>query len=720
MSRILIAAWLLLACISSVQGAPDIEFNVDFFCGWDGYYRPMEWTPVEISISSDLKEPFSGSFTMTARQDGINTLSVIHPFVLTPEQPLSAPLVTKFAFATDRCSLAIRDQKGRTRWRQTISTWDFSTQHRMLRVVQEQDLLIGLIGQAQFGLLRLPQETTCVSDRSVGKVYLGSKVPRAVPWDWTGYVSLDLLVICDLDWSLLQPQQSKGICEWISNGGTALLIIGQHPLPPDNPLAEFLPFHVEGPKQVQIPSQALSEWGLDSSRTQMVTGWSLSAKPKAVIDKATGEMDAAGLYGAAYAGFGRVTVLGFTPSQLGEGQAGRSTAFWTRLIAACCRSQASGASGVQTTGGRRIVLAAEAPQTAGGSRGGSNPSDNYYRISVSQNASNQVMEYLYKLEQMKPLSIWWIVLTLMALAVLLGPVDYLVLKKLDKLPYTWLTSTGWIAIFTLGAYFGVQWFRGGAMEVRAVSVLDGIADSNCAWATCYTGLFAPRSGDYRLSGLAPNQWWSGISPMREELWSYQRDSAMQQIYCLQVDGGNLPVSLPVNMWTVQPLISEWALDKMPFAATVDHRQGEATVEIRNTSDNAIQRGYVLFEDTCADLGPVPAHSTRRFDVRTRPFRSWQPGEASVAGPNRRGPTPVQPAVGIPHYPGQLGGPAESAFLAQGCLSRTLAMHTCLDWGAALVCVMFENAPMPINVKDRTYAVNHIQLARQLVLPKKVE
>ncbi len=29
-------------------------------------------------------------------------------------------------------------------------------------------------------------------------------------------------------------------------------------------------------------------------------------------------MDAAGLYGAGYAGFGRVAVLGFNPSQLGE------------------------------------------------------------------------------------------------------------------------------------------------------------------------------------------------------------------------------------------------------------------------------------------------------------------------------------------------------------------------------------------------------------------
>ena len=715
MSRILIAGLLLLAGTASVQAAKDIEFNVDFFCGWEGYYRPMEWTPVEVGVGA-VKEPFSGSFTITARQDGLNTLNVIHSFVLTPDRPLSAPLVTKFAFAADRCTLAIRDEKGRTRWQQAINMWDFSTQNRMLRAVQEQNMLIGLVGQSRFGLLRLPQETACTSDRGVGKVFLGSKVPRVVPWDWTGYASLDLLVLCDLDWSLLQPQQARAMGEWISNGGTALVILGQHPLPADSPLYAYLPFHIGKPKQVDIPSQVLEEWGLEVSKPQTVTAWPLAPKPKAVI---AGKVETSGgdcLWGVGFAGFGRMAVLAFSPAELGEEQTSRSATFWTRQMAAACGSQTSAPSGVPPAGGRRIILA-EQSSPAGGS--GFNPNDNRFQITVAQRATNQVMEFLYQLDQMKPLSIWWIVLTLMALAVLLGPVDYLVLKRLDKLPYTWLTSTGWIVIFTVGAYFGVQWLRGGAMEVRAVSVLDGIADSNCAWATSYTSLFAPRSGDYRLAGLTPNQWWSGISPMREEVWAYQRDSGMQQIHCLQVDGGNLPVSLPVNMWTVQPLLSEWALDRMPFTASVEHRGATAAVEITNTSESTIQRGYVLFEDTCADLGLVPAHSTKRFDVRTRPFRSWEQMGPRPGSVRRGQPAVMMPGGNSPRYPGQLGGPAESAFLAQGCLSRTLAMHACLDSGAALVCVVFEKAPLPMDVKDRSYAVNHVQVARQLVLPKRV-
>ncbi len=714
MFRVLSIVGLVLLLVSCALGARDPEFNVDFFCGWDGFYRPMEWTPVEIGITSDLTEPFEGTFVMSARQDGLNTLNVVQGFVLMPDLPLPLPLVTKFAFGTERCDLSIRDKRGRTRWRQSINMWDYSVQNRLLRVVQEQDLLIGLIGQGQFGLLRLPRDTACMSDRGQGSVHLGAKVPRGAPWDWTGFASLDALVLYDPDWSLLKPSQVKAIGEWIANGGRVLLVLGQHPLPQDNPLNDLLPCRIDEPRQVEVPVDALREWGLDASRPQTVTAWNLSPKPKALLTKEVKPGDGALLYAAGGAGFGRMAVLAFNPNQFGEDQVEHAAEFWARHITGCIHDwPATPGQAIpfsQGGQGRTIVLNKTLPE----SPTGFNPNDSLYRISIAQNASNQVMEHLYQLRQMRPLSIWWVILTLTALAVLLGPVDYLVLKRLDRLPYTWLTSTGWIVVFTFGAYYGVQWLRGGVMELRAVTVLDGIADSNCTWATCYAGLFAPRSDDYRLEGLQPDQWWSGIAPSREELYMHQREAGMRQIFCVQADGGNLPVSVPVNIWTVQSLLSEWAGAAMPFTAAVECQDDQVTVEIRNASDSPIREGFILFADGCGNLGRVAAHGTERFELRMRPFRSWENQGAYPAPPRGRGRSGTWPGVDIPRYPGSLSGIADNAFFAQGCLSRTLAMHRYLDLGAALVCVVFENAPAPFSVKDRTYATNHIQLARQLV------
>jgi hypothetical protein len=718
MFRIAIAVALVL--VSGVHAAGDPEFNVDFFCGWDGYYRPMEWMPVEIGIGSDLKEPFAGTFTISTRQDGLNTMNVVHPFVLTPDVPLTVPLVTKFAAWTEKCELTIRDRRGRRQWGQTINMLDFSITNRLLRVAQEEDMLVGLIGQGQFGLLRLPRDAACRSYRGPGKVYVGAKVPRAAPWDWTGFVSLDLLVLYDPDWALLRRQQVRAIREWISNGGTVLLVLGRHPLPTDSPLSEVLPFQVGEPRQVAIPSAALEEWGLDSSLPESVTAWSLVPKSGATLMRTVRTSDAECLYGMAAAGFGRIAVLSFNPVQLSEDQVGRTAEFWTRHIGACIGNGPGSSEGPAGRGspaghGRTIVLSNDEAEEPDGAPG-RNPRDNRYRISLAQNASNQVMEHLYQLRQMRPLSIWWVILTLSALAILLGPVDYLVLKRLDKLPYTWLTSIGWILVFTVGAYYGVQWLRGGAMELRIVSVLDGIADSNCAWATSYTGLFAPRSDDYQFEGLMPNQWWSGIAPSREEIWRHQQESGMRQIHCVQADGGNLPVSLPVNIWTVQSLVTEWGLTEMPFVATVARGDDQLTVEISNRSDSPIRSGCVLLEDACADLGLVPAQATKRVTVRARPFFSWQ-NRGKVTGLDPRGrATGRWSDADLPRYPTNFEGRADHAFFAAGCLNRTLAMHTCLRLGAALVCVVFEDPPAPFTVKGRSYAVNHTQFARQLILP----
>ncbi|MBN1507378.1 MAG: hypothetical protein JW955_11060 [Sedimentisphaerales bacterium] len=719
MPRILIVFLLLMVSGRCVQAGRDIEFNVDLFCGWDGYYRPMEWTPTEIGISTNLTEPFEGIFTLSAQQDGLNTLNIIHPIVLTPNQPLALPLATKLDFHVGTCTLTIQDGRRRTRWEQKIDMWDFSAASRLLTVVHDQDLLVGLVGRPQFGLLQLKEDTVCMSPRGVGAVCVGTKVPRMMPWDWTGFASLDLLVLYDPDWTLLRAQQVKAVCDWVSNGGTLLLVLGQHPLPQDSPLASLIPFKVGDLRTCEIAPEVLGQWGLDASQPETVPAWSLSPKAGAVLWNRVQASDTGDLYGAGYAGFGRVAVLGLDPSGLRTEQTQRTAEFWTRQITTCLDARPDAASSLPTpygnqagTGCRRtIMLKALAPSDTSQRR----LDENRMRIGIAQDASNRVMEYLYQLRQMRPVSIWWIILTLSALAILLGPVDYLVLKRLDKLPYTWLTSTGWILIFTVGAYYGVQYLRGGTMQLRAVSVLDGIADSNCAWATYYAGLFAPRSDDYRLEGLKADQWWAGISPNREEIWAYRREAAMRQIYCIQQDGANLPVSLPINIWTVQSLLGEAPLDHTPFVAKVHRKEPWASVEITNLSDSPITSGFVLSADAYVDLGPVPARSTQTFDVRTRPFNAWGDSVRSDGRPTRILGTLV--GISTPRYPGSLGQEAQSAFLAQGCLARTLVMHDYLRHGAALVCVAFDQAPAPFAVKNRSYDVSHIQYARLLVLDR---
>jgi len=720
MFRIAVALLLTLTCVASVGMAKDDEFNVSFFCGWDGYYRPMEWTPIEISIDSDLTEPFGGTFIASAPQDGLNTLTVMRRFVVTPESPQSLPLVTKFAFGINRCNLEIRDQRGRIHWEHAVDLWDFTAENRLLQAVQEMDVLLGVVGQPRFGLLRLPRDTISLSARGEGKVCVGRKVPQAVPWDWTGFVSLDLLVLYDPDWTLMRPEQVEAIVDWVSNGGTVLVVLGRNPLPQDSPLARMIPFDIGEPRQTEIPPEVLSRWGLEAGGSAAVTAWPLFAKPGAQLTDGTKAGAGGYLHGVGRVGFGHVGVLGFDPASLPQNQADHAAGFWTAHVRLCLGDlletpgppESSGPNRFASINGRGRTIAVAPDSEEDGQE--SHRNQQWFQISVAQQASNDVMEFLYRVAEMRPLSIWWVILTLAALAFILGPLDYVVLKRLDRLPYTWLTSTVWIVLFTVGAYYGVQALRGGDMQLRAVTVVDGIPGDDHAWSTCYVGLYSPRSAEYQLEGLGDRQWWSGIAPSQEQMWAHQQQSAMRLVPCLQEDGANLPLSVPINIWTVQSLVTESPVVSIPFAAGVTRTSDGLVVEIENKSDTEIHAGCVMLEDTYMHLGPVPAHSKTRFENRPRPFNPWRADRViPLRGRGIEG-VPTRP---VPEYPGSLGEVVRNACLAQGCFERTLAMHAYLGQGAALVCVEFDDAPVPFGVRDSSYAVNHIQLARQIVFPK---
>jgi hypothetical protein len=721
MVRVAVAFLFVLAMVSCPVGAAKPEFSVDFACGWDGWYRPMEWMPVEIGISSNLTEPFGGSLVLSGPQDNQNNLNIVHPFVLTPNVPLEVPLVTKLKFGVGTCSLTVRDERGRTLSKQTIDLWGPSGIGRGLKVVRDPDMLIGTTGQPLFGLLKLGDEAASISLSGSGKVYVGHKIYRGIPWDWTGFAGLDVFILYNPDWTQLRPEQVRAMCEWVSNGGTLLLVLGSHPLPPDSPLVQLIPFVLGQPRQTTLPTHMLTRWGLDSGGDEMVTAWPLSRKPGALLVDSS--EDSANVFGAGPVGFGRVGVLSFDPAQLGEAHTAHSGAFWAGRIASCLpQRQVSTSSrppgrgpvfmGMPAGGyGRSIVLGNHTPPQV--NRG----SEYQYQVGLSQNAVNQVLNYHYALKQMRPLSIWWVILILVSMAILLGPVDYLVLKKLDRLPLTWLTSTGWIVLFTIGAYYGVQALRGGRMQLRAVSVVDNIAGSEVGWATHYLGIFAPRSDEYELDGLAARQWWSGLASNAEWLHAQQSSLVARQIYCQQTDGSNLPLSVPINIWTVQSLVGEAPSKDVPFKATVERSGNAVNVEITNTSSDPIQAGCILFQDAYADIPGIAAGASQRLDRSTKPFNPWGRENRPTFRSGPGGMLPSMMAEGVPSYPQTVPDVAMGAFLSPGCLGRTLAMHNYLRQGGALVCVEFRNPSSPFRVKGRSYDASCVRWARQIVFPQ---
>lgn len=701
MGRLAISLLLVVAvCSAAAAAPPKPSFNVDFLIGWEGCYRPLEWTPVYIEVTSNLKKPFGGDVTVAVKQDEMTDMTVTRPIVLTPDLPLRVPLAVKVAFAAEDCQVAIHDRYGITRWSNRYSLWERFGGRGQLTAVEEGDLLVGLVGRPGFGLIHLPRSSRCTgSRRGPGQVYLKRKQTRALPWDWTGYASLDLLILYDVDYQQMNPHQAEAVAQWVSNGGKLLIVLGGRAPNPRHPVASLLPFRLGQVRQARISAATARDWGCEAGRTRLASAlpcWTLPGSPGAgwqVLWTAgapaggpPGEADdvaaSAPYFAHGPAGFGRVGVLACDPTGLGGRQRENLARFWVKLA-------------------EPLLDERQLEHATGQSRTPSPWESRQFELGTANTAANAVLEHLLNIRELRPLSIWVVIVLLLSLAVLIGPVDYFVLKRLDRLPLTWLTSATCVLLFTVAAYYGVRALRAGSAQVRLVSVVDAVSGSKCAWRTSYCGIFAPVSDKYELAGLTKDQWWSSVVSTRSDtLYDYNRRGTSRRVFCTQIDGGNLPHAVPINIWTMQCLVAEAPAEGAPFAARVRRDGNQVTVTVDNRSEGPIRDGCVRVEgDRVLAFGSVPGKAQREFTGRLARTRAW---EQCVSMAAHGGPTAFA---------------GECAYFAWGSLQRTRGIQGYLKRGGAVVCARYDEGDRPFELKKRRARFNHVQMARLVVFPE---
>ncbi|KKL25927.1 hypothetical protein LCGC14_2400410, partial [marine sediment metagenome] len=175
------------------------------------------------------------------------------------------------------------------------------------------------------------------------------------------------------------------------------------------------------------------------------------------------------------------------------------------------------------------------------------------------------------------------------------------------------------------------------------------------------------------------------------------------VTCFQGDGGSIPVRLPINIWSMQCLITEEPVSGVPLRARITRDGPDMTVEVENTADLAVTDGYVRFSNNrVMKLGPVPAKSTRRFT--RKPKKTKKPWDV------KRWDDCVRDSA-RPIFTG------DQAYFAWGTLGRTRSIEDYLERGAAVVCLRYVDSDAGFGLKKRQAAVNHIQMARLVVFPE---
>lgn len=85
-------------------------------------------------------------------------------------------------------------------------------------------------------------------------------------------------------------------------------------------------------------------------------------------------------------------------------------------------------------------------------------------------------------------------------ALIAGPGDYWLVRRLKRPKLTWITFPVIVAFFTFVAYFGARFWIGGDWEVRHRQRILVFPEQNLALKYDLTGVFVPRADDYMVRG----------------------------------------------------------------------------------------------------------------------------------------------------------------------------------------------------------------------------
>ena len=475
---------------------------------------------------------------------------------------------------------------------------------------------------------------------------------QALPDRTAGLRSLDALVLNDVDTSRLSPVQQQALAGWVQLGGR--LIIGggtgaaqtlaglPDPLRPVRlldtrsltslpglaSLAEGTPVRVPGPFVV--------------AEAEPVSGAEVLAEQEGlplVVQRRLGD--------------GAVIFVALDLSRSPFGEWGGAAAFWKRLAV------------------DERSLFPEGPPD----------------MSRRDWEAGPMLSALTSLPSLELPAVRWVILLLLLYILLIGPVNYLVLRRRRRLEWAWIT----IPLLTLafsGLSYGIGYgLRGGEVILNALSIVEMPApDSPTAQVRTYVGLFSPTKRAYSLQ--VPGDLLAGPLGTR---FGGPWGPPVRGGHITVVQGAPTVVrDLTVNQWSMQTLMAEGAVEApVHLEAELRYENERLVGEVANGGDALLRDVVVVFNNDFARLGDL-APGERR-DV-TLPL--------STAGQRFGPPLSFRLFRDQFGHPGP-GGLAREVRVKQNMLNATLdapVRGTGLRSAGPLLLAWVETSPVPVTVE----------------------
>lgn len=189
------------------------------------------------------------------------------------------------------------------------------------------------------------------------------------------------------------------------------------------------------------------------------------------------------------------------------------------------------------------------------------------------------------------------------LALLVGPVDMLGLKRLRASQHSWMTALAWISLASAAASIMPSLVRSGESRLFRLVQIDAIRSEGGTIASVSTGItsiFSGKPGGFGLKETADGAWWRGISPLSASQGGRANFAAIISRQGT-LDGGRLRGNtlMPIRMgqWTCRALLDRAAVtnqesDSLPEVRVFKTGDGWS-VEIGDTANGRVSTAALL-------------------------------------------------------------------------------------------------------------------------------
>ncbi|MGB0388705.1 MAG: hypothetical protein ACPGWR_28120 [Ardenticatenaceae bacterium] len=376
--------------------------------------------------------------------------------------------------------------------------------------------------------------------------------------------TLDLIVLSGVDTSVLTERQRGALEQFVALGG--MLVLGGGP--EANRVLAGIPESLR-------PVSLTGEVGLDSLTS---------------LDQFTGDaVKVNGPFPAAKSELLANSTLRLAQESLPilvEREVGRGIVYWLALDPSLTPFDAWSGTEAFWLGlvGSRAFYPAELPPD----------------LAPRQLTNNDLFYALQNLPALDLPSLRILVPLLLLYIVMVGPVNYFILRRQRRLELAWATIPVITLLFSVAAYgIGYQ-LRGSDLILNQISLVQGIPNSEQAYVRSMIGLFSPSRRTYDLSLDSDPL----LSPIQQSFDSFGNNSSSQVGHFVQGQPA-LVEEVTINQWSMQSFMAESIANQgYSFESDIRAEDEHLVGTITNRSDYRWENVVVALGGDFTELGDI--------------------------------------------------------------------------------------------------------------------